>query len=133
MAGFKPEISIGMGLALVTIVHAINQNATPNVADIRTLPEGNEDIEKAQKSAAWMAAGIVGVTSLIAKDPVIFWFGGLAVIGEAWWTKHANGVNPDLKRYVPGGAVQSEPVAQMETEDYTAFENQFTGSAFAAG
>lgn len=131
MAGFKPEISIGMGLALVTIVHAINQNATPSVADIRSLPEENEDIEKAQKSAAWMAAGIVAITSLVAKDPVIFWFGGAAVIGEAWWTKHANRVNPELKKYIPGGAVQSEPVSQMETEDYTAFEAQFTESAFA--
>lgn len=133
MAGFKPEVSIGMGLALATIVHAIHENATPNLSDIRTLPEGNEDVEKQERAASWMAAGVVAITSLIARDPVIFWFGGIMVIGESWMTKHANGVNPDLKRYIPGGGVQSEPVPQMETEDYTAFENQFTGSAFAAG
>lgn len=129
---FKPEVSIGMGLAVATVVHAIHENATPNLSDIKTLPEGNEDVSKSERSATWLSAGIVAGVSLIARDPVIFWFGGVMVIAESWLTKHANAVNPELKKYIPGGAVQSEPVPQMDTEQYTAFENQFA-SAFAAG
>lgn len=127
----KPEISIGMGLALATIVYALHSNATPSRADIRTLPEGNPDIAAEEKKATWQAAGIVAGISLIARDPVIFTIGGLMVIAEAWMTRHANYVNPDMKKYVVGGATQSAPVSQMDTEDYTAFQGQ-QADAFAS-
>lgn len=127
----KPEASIGVGLATLTVVFALHQNATPTAADVRTLPEMNEDIEKSERAASWLSAGIVGGISLVARDPVIFWIGGTGIIAMAWWSRHANRVNPDLKRLIPGGAVQSEPMPQMTTEEYTAFEGQFA-SEFAA-
>lgn len=129
MAKLKPEISIGAGLAVATLVYAIYQNATPSVADIRTLTEGNEDIKKAERGASWLAGGAVAGVSLIARDPVIFIVGGSMVIAMAWWTRHANLVNPDLRKFVPGSAsVQSEPVADMDTEQYVAFESQFAAA-----
>lgn len=126
----KPEISIPAGMAVATLVYALHQNATPTIADIRTLPEGNEDVDKAERGATWMSAGIVAGISLIARDPVIFMVGGTMVIAMAWWTRHANQVNPELKRFIPGGAVQSDPVPEMETEEYTAFA---PAPAFAQG
>jgi hypothetical protein len=55
----KPEISVGMALTVGVLVYAVHQNATPSIADVRTLPEGNEDIERAERSASWISAGIV--------------------------------------------------------------------------
>ena len=124
-SALKPEISIGAGLAVGTLVYAMYQNATPDLSDIRSLTEGNEDVDRAERSTTWMAAGVVAGVSLIARDPVIFSVGGVMVIGMAWLTRHANRVNPDMKRFIPGGAVQSEPEPEMSTETYTAFENQF--------
>lgn len=125
----KPEISVGAGLAVATLVYAIHSNATPPIADIRSLPEGNPDIARAEKGASWLAAGTVAGVSLIARDPVIFIVGGAMVIAMAWYTRHANHVNPDMMRFVPGGAIQSAPAPEMETESYTIFGNE---NAFAA-
>ncbi|MBW5252045.1 hypothetical protein JGS39_24100 [Streptomyces sp. P01-B04] len=124
----KPEISIGAGLAVGTLVYSMYSNATPTTSDIRSLVENNEDVNRAERSTSWMAAGVVAGISLIARDPVIFTVGGVMVIGMAWMTRHANAVNPDLKRFVPGGATQSEPEPEMSTEQYTAFENQFAAA-----
>src|SRR5687768_13654111 len=109
-SALKPEISIGAGLAVGTLVYAMYSNATPGLADVRSLTENNEDVARAERSTSWMAAGVVAGVSLIARDPVIFTVGGVMVIGMAWMTRHANAVNPDLKRFIPGGtgSVQSE-------------------------
>lgn len=120
----KPEISIGAGLAVATLVYAIHTNATPSRADVRSLPEGNSDVEAEERKATWQAAGIVAGISLIARDPVIFIIGGTMVIVEAWLTRHANYVSPDAGRFVPGGPTQSAPVSEMETEEYMPFQAQ---------
>jgi len=94
----KPEISVPAGLATGAVVYAIYQNATPTIADIRALPEKNLDIDKSERQASWIAAGVVSAISLVARDPVIFWFGSAAVIGMAWWTRHANHTVPSQGR-----------------------------------
>ena len=126
--GLKPEISVGAGLAVGTLVYAMYDNATPPLADVRSITENNADIDKSERATSWMAAGVVAGVSLIARDPVIFMVGGVMVIGMAWMTRHANAVNPDLQRFLPGGSVQSEPEADMSTEQYTAFESQFAAA-----
>lgn len=131
MARLKPEISIGAGLAVATLVYAIHTNATPSRADIRSLPEGNPDVDAEERKATWQAAGVVAGISLIARDPVIFIIGGTMVIMEAWLTRHANYVNPDTNKYMVGGSTQSAPVSEMEQEDYVAFQGQ-QQDAFAA-
>lgn len=128
----KPEMSIGTGLALAALVHAIHVGATPNLSDIRTLPEGNPDIDSEERKASWQAAGLVAGISLIARDPVIFIIGGTMVIAEAWLTRHANYVNPDMKKYVVGGAVQSAPVSEMEQEEYVPSFGASPQDSFAA-
>jgi hypothetical protein len=128
----KPEISVAAALAVATMTYAIYQNATPTVADIRSLPEGNSDIAKSEKAAGWLAAGLGSMVSLIARDPVIFWATGVSVIGMSWWTRHANMVKPEISRFIPGGNAESEPMPEMTQETYTAFESQFAASEFAS-
>lgn len=90
----KPEVSLPVGLGVATVVYAIFNNATPPVADTRSLPANNGDIDSSNDQAAWISAGIVSGISLIAKDPVIFWIGSVAVVTMTWWTRHANAVVP---------------------------------------
>lgn len=121
----KPEISVPAGLATGAVVYAIFQNATPSIADIRSLPEKNQDIAASEKQASWIAAGIVSGISLIARDPVIFWFGSAAVIGMAWWTRHANHVVPSVgkpmtptEQAISGSVTTGAPM--MATQPITA-------------
>lgn len=92
----KPEISVPAGVATSMVVYSIFQQGTPSIADIRSLPPGNADVHRSERQASWISAGVVGAISLVAKDPVILWFGSIAIVGMAWWTRHANQVVPSL-------------------------------------
>lgn len=91
----SPPVSIGTGLAVATLVYAIHANATPTLADIRSVDAHNQDIAGASRSADWLAAGVVAGVSLISKDGTVFVIGGIMVIGMAWLERHANAVHPD--------------------------------------
>lgn len=93
----KPENSIMASLAVGAVVYGIHANATPNAADIRSLDRGNVDIQKAERTATWLSAGVVAGISLIAKDPTIFVIGGAMTIALAWWTRHADAVDTVTK------------------------------------
>jgi hypothetical protein len=96
--GFKPETSLAVALATATVVYAIHQNATPSIADVRSLESNNVDVQKAERAATWTSAGIVAGISLLAKDATIFIIGGSMVIAMAWMTRHADQVDTITKR-----------------------------------
>lgn len=98
----KPEVSLGVALATAAVVYGIYQNATPTIADIRSLDAQNKDIDASERQATWTAAGTVGAISLIAKDPTVFTVGGLMVIAMAWAHRHANLVDSVTGMAVPG-------------------------------
>ncbi|MGW2795181.1 hypothetical protein ACWC9H_35390 [Streptomyces sp. NPDC001251] len=124
----KPEFSIMGGLAVSTIVYAVHSNATPPQADIRALPQNTPDIDKSERTASWISAGIVSGVSLIAKDPNIFIMGACAIVGMAWWTRHSNHVMGTAGRYLSpedsakAGSANSGPVV-AETETYVPFQD----------
>jgi hypothetical protein len=90
----KPEVSIGLGLAVATLVYAIYNRGLPANADVRVGKPGDETIEAVRKQNAWLAAGAVGGVSLIAKDPTIFIIGGAMVVVLDWFTRANNWTNP---------------------------------------
>lgn len=90
----KPEVSIPVALATATVVYAIHTNATPTIADVRSIDAGNPDIQSSERAASWTAAAVVAGVSLIARDPNVFIVGGAMVIAMAWLTRHADAVNP---------------------------------------
>jgi hypothetical protein len=92
----EPKVSIPIALAVATMVYAVHSNATPTMADIRSVPAQNQDLDASRKSATWISAGIVAFTSLIARDPTIFTIGGAAVVIMDFWTRHANAVDPQI-------------------------------------
>lgn len=122
MSVLKPEGSLVASLATMTAVYAIYQFGVPSVADIRTAEPHNGDIDASERSAAWMAAGVVAGVSLIAKDPTIFILGGATVIGISWWTRHANMVNPETGKAVADFARPTSVVdaqAEADATDYS--------------
>lgn len=90
----KPEVSIGLGLAVGTLVYAIYNRGVPTNADMRVGKPGDEAIEATRKQNAWLAAGVVSGVSLIAKDATIFIIGGTMVVALDWLTRTNNWTNP---------------------------------------
>jgi hypothetical protein len=91
----KPEVSIPIALAVGTMVYAIHSNATPTLADMRAVPPGDDNLDASRRMATWTAAGAVGFTSLVAKDPNIFIVGGAMVVIMDFLSRWASNVNPD--------------------------------------
>ena len=105
----KAEASLTVALATGTLVYAIFQNATPTIADQRSVDQFNADLESAERQASWTAAAAVAGISLISRDPNPFIFGGAMVIVLAWAHRHADMVNPltgkaSVERREPHGA-----------------------------
>ena len=108
----KPEASIMTALAVGAVVYGVYSNATPTIADIRSLERDNKDIQKAERAASWTSAGVVAAVSLIAKDPTIFILGGAMVVGIAWWHRHSDHVDTmstTMRELSPLGKVGNTP------------------------
>lgn len=126
----KPEFSLMGGLAVGAIVFAIHSNATPSQADIQALPAGTPDVDRAERNATILSAGVVGGISLIARDPGIFMIGSAMAIAMAWWTRNSNWMESVGGRYLSGpeeqkaGSENSGP-APAAVETYVPFQNEF--------
>lgn len=90
----KPEVSIGMGLAVGAMVGLIYTHAMPSLIDHRVGDPEDDIARKAERTAAITSAIVVTGTALIAKDPTVFVIGGSILIGFSLWHKHANLVQP---------------------------------------
>ena len=111
------ESSILVGLAVGSSAWVAHQMGLPSVADIRTLDSNNRDVEKAERTAAAVSAGLITGVALVAKDPGVFIIGGIMFVAINYWFKHANAVSPlsgtvlgDTKITVPG-AISDTPVS----------------------
>lgn len=122
MSVLKADGSIVGTLAVMTATYALYSNALPSVADIRTAQPGNKDIDASERSAAWMAAGVVAGVSILAKDPTIFILGGATVVGLSWWYRHANMVNPEHGQAVPSFTTPSNSTDAAAQEDANTYD-----------
>jgi len=117
----NPEVSLSLGIATAALVYGIYGRALPNLADVRSAVEQNEDVASAERNAAWTSAAMVAAVSLIARDGTIFILGGTMIISMSWWNRHANEVIPELGRAVPGFTREADQVAPESmgaSEDY---------------
>lgn len=110
----KPEVSLGVGLAVAAMVGAIYVNATPTLTDIRAASQNDTDVSAARKTAAWTSAGLVGAVSLIAKDPTVFILGGGVTVVMDWWVRHANAVIPAVGRATVGAMEAAVPAVTQQ-------------------
>ncbi|MER6059474.1 hypothetical protein [Streptomyces albidoflavus] len=113
----KPEVSLTVALATGTLVYAIYQNATPTLADVRSVDQFNTDIESAERQASWTAAAAVAGISLLSRDPGPFILGGGMIIVMAWAHRHANMVNPLTGRAIGDGVNMSDLIPPTTQEE----------------
>jgi hypothetical protein len=128
----KPEYGVMSGLAVSAVVFAVHQNATPTQADIQALPAGTPDIDRAERKATYISAGVVAGISLLAKDPTIFIIGSAATIAMALWTRNSNWTESIGGKYLSpseasqAGSANTGP-APVETESYEMFQGSGNG------
>lgn len=126
----KPEMSVMGGLSVAAIVFAIHSQATPSQADIQALPAGTPDIDRAERKATILSAGVVAGVSLIAGDPTIFVIGAGMTIAMALWTRHSNYAESIGGKYLTrsesaaSGTTTTGP-APAETAPYVPFSSDF--------
>jgi hypothetical protein len=122
MSVLKPEGSMMAGLATAAVVYGIYQSALPSIADARSAQAGNKDLDASERSAGFIAAGVVAGVSLIAKDPTIFILGGSMVVAMSWWHRHANMVIPELGQAVPHFTNESNQVDAQAQADSNVYD-----------
>jgi hypothetical protein len=88
------ESSVAIGLAVGGVAFTIFNMSLPPLTDIRAAEPENGDIFAAERTATWLAAGLVTGTALIVRDATVFVIGGTVVVAMAWLYRHANEVNP---------------------------------------
>jgi hypothetical protein len=108
------ESSLAIGLAVGGVAFTVFNMSLPPLTDVRSADPENGDVFSAERTATWVAAGLVTGVALIAKDATVFVIGGTVVVAMAWLYRHANEVNPvsgtatgDLE--IPGALTSGEP------------------------
>lgn len=90
----RPDLSLAGSLATGGLVLAIYSRMLPPNADLRTLPEGDEDASVERKQALWTSVGVVSAISLLTKDPTIAVTGYALIVGLDWSVRHSIWTNP---------------------------------------
>jgi hypothetical protein len=88
------ESSVAIGLAVGGVAFTVFNMSLPPLTDVRAADPENGDVFAAERTATWVAAGIVTGVALITSDATVFIIGGSVVVGLAWLYRHANEVNP---------------------------------------
>jgi hypothetical protein len=88
------DTSVAVGLATGGIAFTVFNMSLPPLTDVRAADPENGDVFGAERTATWVAAGIVTGVSLITSDATVFIIGGSVVVALAWLYRHANEVNP---------------------------------------
>jgi hypothetical protein len=104
------EYSVMGGVATAALVYGVYSASMPSAADARSM-KPNDDLQKSERTASWIAAGTVAGVSLLAKDPTIFIIGGAMVVAMAWMHRHANAVIPNVGK----ATLQAVPRVSQET------------------
>lgn len=115
----KADAEVSIALATSVMAYGAYQLALPSNADIRSLEPNNADIQGAEKTAAWVSAGLVSFVALITKSPNVFILGGATVIAASWMAKHADHVSNVSKKagsLIPATATGTEGVVGDKVE-----------------
>ena len=114
MALKTADASVGIGLATGGIAFTVFNMSLPPLTDIRAAEPENGDVFRAERTATWVAAGIVTGVALMTQDATVFIIGGSVVVAMAWLYRHANEVSPTSgiatpDNSAPGMLSMSEP------------------------
>lgn len=86
----KPEVSLGLGLALGTLVLGIYKSHVPEQANVRVGAPNDPVLDTSRTQALWMSATAVAGISLLTKDRTVFILGAATIVGVDWVTRANN-------------------------------------------
>jgi hypothetical protein len=109
------ESSVAIGLATGGVAFTVFNMSLPPLTDVRAADPENGDVFAAERTATWVAAGIVTGVAAITKDATVFVIGGTVVVALAWLYRHANQVNPVSGQATPD--IGSSVVGMAEPQD----------------
>lgn len=126
MAGFnRHAVEVGVFVAIGDIL--IFRHFMPAVADIRTAPAFNSDIEGSERMALGVATIFTGAVALFVKSWDTFLVGGIVTIALDMSYKHANAISPET------GSMAQPPGSQPIGENDAAYSLPDYGMAAASG
>lgn len=109
----KAEISVPVALATAAVVVGVYQHMLPSNADARSIVP-NVHLQGSERTALVTAVAVSAGISLVARDPVPFWFGALAACVLSWTHRYANHVDPT------SGRLAQIPTMADDAQRYTA-------------
>jgi hypothetical protein len=96
----KAETSLTVGLATAAVVWAVYQANMPTTADVRASAPNSNILDSQRMRSTWIAAGVVGLISLISHDPTVFVVGGAMVVALDFTHREANATSPSTNQLV---------------------------------
>jgi hypothetical protein len=109
---------VAVGLATGGIAFTVFNMSLPPLTDVRAAEPENGDVFRAERTATWVAAGIVTGVALMTGDATVFIIGGTVVVALAWLYRHANEVQPVSGVATPETAVPGMLTAEPQDEGY---------------
>lgn len=100
----RAEVSIPVAAATMAVVYATYDLASPPMADVSTVQAGTPGdalLGKSERTALLVSAGVAGAISLVARDPVPFWFGAGFAVLLSWWHRAERMRDPLSGRVAP--------------------------------
>lgn len=93
MAVNRHAVELGVAVGLVNTV--VFLHFLPPVADVKTFPANNQDIESSEREALIATTALTLVVAGFARSFDTFIIGGAVIVAVDFAFKHANAVNPE--------------------------------------
>jgi hypothetical protein len=108
-----PRNEVTAGILVGAVDALIWTHFMPSVADIKEVPQYNQNIESTERTALLVCTAFTLVTAGFTKSAKVFAIGGLVILALDFATKHANAVNPDT------GAMAESDSTSYPSPDYS--------------
>lgn len=91
----NPSQAVAVGIGVGALDLWLFSTHLPVLADIRTAPAGNGDVETTRRQATIECIGINGLVSVMTGNWDVFVIGGAITAAMSWMIAHANAVHPE--------------------------------------
>lgn len=95
----RHAVELGVFVGLVDTV--IYLHFLPPVADVKTFPANNQDIESSERTALMVTTAFTLLAAGFARSWDTFIIGGAVIVGVDFAFKHANAVTPETGKMTP--------------------------------
>lgn len=124
----NPSQAVAVGIGVGALDLWLFNTHLPILADIRTAPAGNTDVETTRRQATIECVGVNGLVSVMTGSWDVFLIGGAITAAMSWLVAHANAVHPETGTMTAPG----EQAAPDLSTGYPMADYGYSGSTVAA-